>query len=47
VIGGGLIRTSWSALFRASGIFVTVNDARPDIELVVRDALRNNRSDDR
>ena len=26
---------------------VTVNDARPDIELVVRDALRNNRSDDR
>jgi ketoreductase RED1 len=40
VIGGGLIGVSWSALFLARGLRVTVNDPRPDIESAVRAALR-------
>jgi ketoreductase RED1 len=40
VIGGGVIGVSWSALFLARGLRVAVNDPRPDIEPVVRAALR-------
>jgi ketoreductase RED1 len=40
VIGGGVIGVSWSALFLARGLRVTVNDPRPDIESLVRAALR-------
>jgi ketoreductase RED1 len=40
VIGGGVIGASWTALFLARGIRVTVSDPRPDIEPVVRAGLR-------
>ena len=40
VIGGGVIGSSWAALFLAHGLKVVVNDPRPDIETVVRDDLR-------
>jgi ketoreductase RED1 len=40
VIGGGLIGASWTALFLGHGLRVTVHDARPDIEPVVRAGLR-------
>ena len=36
VIGAGLIGTSWTALFLAHGLTVTVNDPRPDISAVVK-----------
>ena len=40
VIGGGLIGSSWTALFLAQVLRVTVHDPRPDIEPVVRAGLR-------
>jgi ketoreductase RED1 len=40
VIGGGVIGGSWTALFLARGLRVTVSDPRPDIEPVVRTGLR-------
>jgi ketoreductase RED1 len=40
VIGGGVIGASWTALFLARGLRVTVNDPRPDIEPMVRAGLR-------
>jgi ketoreductase RED1 len=40
VVGGGLIGASWTALFLAHGLRVTVHDPRPDIEPVVRAGLR-------
>ena len=40
VVGGGLIGGSWTALFLARGVRVTVSDPRPDIEPVVRAGLR-------
>jgi len=40
VIGGGVIGASWTALFLARGLRVTVSDPRPDIEPVVRAGLR-------
>jgi ketoreductase RED1 len=40
VIGGGVIGASWTALFLARGLRVTVSDPRPDIERVVRAGLR-------
>ncbi|MBV8988625.1 MAG: hypothetical protein JO372_08700, partial [Solirubrobacterales bacterium] len=40
VIGGGLIGASWTALFVAHGLRVTIHDPRPDIEPVVRAGLR-------
>src|SRR5712672_3244129 len=32
VIGAGVIGASWTALFLANGLKVTVNDPRPDLE---------------
>jgi ketoreductase RED1 len=40
VIGGGLIGSSWTAVFLSHGLRVTVHDPRPDIEQVVRAGLR-------
>ncbi len=40
VIGGGLIGASWTALFLARDLRVTVHDPRPDIEPLVRAGLR-------
>lgn len=40
VIGGGLIGASWTALFLARDLRVTVHDPRPDIEPLVRASLR-------
>jgi ketoreductase RED1 len=40
IIGGGVIGASWTALFLARGLRVTVSDPRPDIEPVVRAGLR-------
>src|SRR5271163_2396532 len=39
VVGGGVIGISWSALFLAHGLRVTINDPRPDIESLVRAGL--------
>jgi ketoreductase RED1 len=44
VIGAGVIGASWTALFLAHGLTVVVNDPRPDVETIVRDYIRNNRS---
>src|SRR6202521_4591133 len=44
VIGAGVIGASWTALFLAHGLAVIVNDPRPDVETIVRDYIRNNRS---
>jgi ketoreductase RED1 len=44
VIGAGVIGASWTALFLAHGLSVVVNDPRPDVETIVRDYIRNNRS---
>jgi ketoreductase RED1 len=44
VIGAGVIGASWTALFLAHGLAVTVNDPRPDVESIVRDYIRNNLS---
>jgi ketoreductase RED1 len=40
VIGGGLIGTSWAALFLAHGHHVCVHDVAPDVEKRVRAELR-------
>ena len=40
IIGGGVIGASWTALFLARGLRVTVSDPRPDIAAVVRAGLR-------
>ncbi|MGE7435687.1 3-hydroxyacyl-CoA dehydrogenase NAD-binding domain-containing protein [Kitasatospora sp. NPDC001175] len=40
VIGAGVIGASWTALFLARGLTVTVNDPLPDVERVVHDQLR-------
>lgn len=44
VIGAGVIGASWTALFLARGLAVVVNDPRPDVEIIVRDYIRNNLS---
>src|SRR5579862_3283324 len=44
VIGAGVIGASWTALFLAHGLAVTVNDPRPDVVSIVRDYIRNNLS---
>ena len=44
VIGAGVIGASWTALFLAHGLAVTVNDPRPDVESIVRDYIGNNLS---
>jgi ketoreductase RED1 len=41
VIGGGVIGASWTALFLGRGLRVTVHDPRPDIESIVRAAVRS------
>ena len=40
VLGGGLIGTSWAALFLAHGLQVTISDPIPDAENRVRTGLR-------
>jgi ketoreductase RED1 len=44
VIGAGVIGASWTALFLAHGLEVVVNDPRPDVEVLVRDYIRNSLS---
>ncbi|MFE5096556.1 3-hydroxyacyl-CoA dehydrogenase NAD-binding domain-containing protein [Streptomyces sp. NPDC056638] len=41
VVGAGVIGASWTALFLARGLTVTVNDPLPDAEKHVRDQLRD------
>lgn len=41
VVGAGVIGASWTALFLARGLTVTVNDPLPDAEKQVRDQLRD------
>jgi ketoreductase RED1 len=40
VIGAGVIGTSWTALFLACGLCVTVNDPRPDLAQAVMEGLK-------
>ncbi|HYN15757.1 MAG TPA: 3-hydroxyacyl-CoA dehydrogenase NAD-binding domain-containing protein [Terriglobales bacterium] len=40
VVGAGVIGSSWTALFLAHGLRVTVYDPRPDVEDMVRNTLR-------
>ena len=40
VVGGGVIGISWTALFLARGLAVTISDPLPDIEQRVRTGLR-------
>jgi len=40
VVGGGVIGTSWTALFLARGLGVTVSDPLPDVQQRVRTGLR-------
>jgi ketoreductase RED1 len=40
VIGAGVIGASWTAVFLAHGLTVTVNDPRDDVEAVVDDYIR-------
>ncbi|MBN8990114.1 MAG: hydroxylacyl-CoA dehydrogenase [Rhizobiales bacterium] len=40
VIGAGVIGASWTALFLAHGVAVTVNDPREDVEGIVEDYIR-------
>jgi ketoreductase RED1 len=44
IIGAGVIGASWTALFLAHGLEVVVNDPRPDVEVLVRDYIRNSLS---
>src|SRR5437868_8342244 len=44
VVGAGVIGASWTALFLARGLAVVVNDPRPDVEIIVRDYIRDNLS---
>ncbi|MQY05388.1 3-hydroxyacyl-CoA dehydrogenase NAD-binding domain-containing protein [Actinomadura macrotermitis] len=39
VVGGGVIGASWTALFLARGLAVTLSDPQPDIERSVRDYI--------
>uniref|UniRef100_A0AAU2VTH9 L-gulonate 3-dehydrogenase n=1 Tax=Streptomyces sp. NBC_00008 TaxID=2903610 RepID=A0AAU2VTH9_9ACTN len=39
VIGGGVIGSSWAALFLAHGMRVTLNDSRPEVEQQARELI--------
>jgi ketoreductase RED1 len=41
VVGAGAVGLSWTGLFLANGLKVTVHDPRPDIELAVLSGLEN------
>jgi ketoreductase RED1 len=40
VVGAGVIGSSWTALFLAKGLTVTVTDPMPDVDQLVRDQLQ-------